>query len=153
MRAFLAKRLDGSFVAACETSEAYARRVSPGEAIEVDLKTRNTRSVRWHRKYFALCTLIYNNVERIQMPNGDYIEFTSVEVVHMTLKGLAGLYDSMITMPDGTRLGLVRSIAFDNMNADEWAIAWSQILDAVHKHVLPSVKMSEIENEIARIAA
>jgi hypothetical protein len=152
MRAFFAKRLDGSFVAACETSETYVRKVSPGEAIEVDLKTRNTRSVRWHRRYWALCNMIYQNVERITIA-GEVIEFNSVDKVHLTLKSLAGLVDGVIVLPDGTRAYLIRSIAFDAMTADEWADAWKKMLDVVHQYILPSVAIASIENEIARIAA
>lgn len=152
MRVYLHKRLDGNLAPACETSARLNRRLAPGEVIEVDWKSRNTRSVAWHRRYFALCTLIYQNCESITV--GDTrIELPSVEAVHMTLKGLAGLYDAMLTLPDGTRVALVKSIAFDKMSADEWAEAWPRLLDVVHDKILPGVEISEVEEEIARLAA
>lgn len=152
MRVFLQKALSGHLAPACETSEQLARKLAPGEAIEVDWKTRNTRSVRWHRRYWALCNMIYQNVERITIA-GEVIEFNSVDKVHLTLKSLAGLVDGVIVLPDGTRAYLIRSIAFDAMTADEWADAWKKMLDVVHQHILPSVEIAAIENEIARIAA
>jgi hypothetical protein len=153
MRAFLSKSFNGSLMAGCETSERLIRKLAPGEAVEVEWKTRNTRSVKWHKRYFALCNMIYDSLEGVMLPNGDWIEFTSTDVVHMTLKGLAGLYDAMITLPDGTRIGLIKSIAFDNMTADEWAKSWARILDAVHKYILPKVEIRDVEEEIARLAA
>lgn len=143
MRVFLQKRGDGLLAPACETSEALVARLATGEAIEADWKTRNTRSVQWHRRYFALCNLIYQNCE----------EFRSVEDVHLQLKARAGLYDSLITLPNGTQAMLVRSIAFDNMTADEWAQAWPRLLDVVHQEILPGIELPEVEDEIARLAA
>lgn len=152
MRVFLQKKLDGSLASGCETSEALLRKLSAGEAIEVDWKTRNTRSVRWHRRYWALCNLIYQNVERITVA-GEVIEFNSTDKVHLTLKGLAGLVDGVIVLPDGQRAYLIRSIAFDAMTADEWADAWKKMMDVVHQNILPQVSIADIENEIAKVAA
>lgn len=152
MKVFLRKRLDGSLVPACDVSSHLARRIAPETLVQVDWKTRNTRSVQWHRRYWALCTMIYANVEGIDL-HGQRIDFTSPDVVHMTLKGLAGLYDACIVLPDGTRAFLIRSIAFDQMTADEWAQVWPRLLDVVHADVLPAVSRSDIEAEIGRLAS
>lgn len=151
MRVFLQKKLTG-LAPGCETSEALMRKLGIGEAIEVDWKTRNTRSVRWHRRYWALCNMIYQNVERITVA-GEVIEFNSVDKVHLTLKGLAGLVDGVIVLPTGERAYLIRSIAFDAMTAEEWADAWKKIVDVVHAKILPNVSIAEIENQIAEVAA
>lgn len=152
MKVFLQKRLDGSLAPACDASSHLARRLAPGEAVEVDWKSRNTRSVQWHRRYWALCSVIYANVDHVDL-HGQRIEFTSPEVVHLTLKGLAGLYDACIVLPDGTRAFLIRSIAFCKMTADEWSAAWPRLLDVVHERILPGVPLPDVEHEIARLAA
>lgn len=152
MRVFLQRKLDGSLASGCETSAALMRKLSVGEAIEVDWKTRNTRSVKWHRRYWALCNLIFQNVERIKLGD-EVIEFKSVDIVHLTLKGLAGLVDGVIVLPTGERCYLIRSIAFDAMTADEWADAWKRMVDVVHQKILPQVTMADLENEIAKVAA
>ena len=152
MRVFLRKRLDGALAPACDTSELLTRKLTPGEAIEVDWKSRNTRSVKWHRRYFALCNLIFANCDGIDV-NGQRIDFSSVEAVHMSLKGLAGLYDAMIVLPDGTRAMLIRSIAFDKMTAEEWAMAWPRLIDVVHQRILPGICRMELENEISKLAS
>jgi hypothetical protein len=151
MRVFLQKSVAG-LKPGCETSEALMRKLSIGEAIEVDWKTRNTRSVRWHRRYWALCNLIYQSVEGVTIA-GEYVEFNSVDKVHLTIKGLAGLVDGVIVLPDGVRAYLIRSIAFDAMTAEEWSKAWDQLVIATHKHILPQVTIADLENEIAKVAA
>lgn len=151
MRVFLQKALSG-LIPGCETSEKLSRKLDIGEAVEVDWKSRNTRSVKWHRRYWALCNMIYQNVERITV-GGEVIEFNSIDKVHLTLKGLAGLVDGVIVLPDGSRAYLIRSIAFDAMTAEEWADAWNKLVDATHKYILPQVPVAIIENEIAKIAA
>lgn len=152
MRAFLQRRLDGSLAPACETSERIARKLGVGEAIEVDIKTRNTRSVAWHKKYWALCTLIYSNVERIKV-GAEMVEVKSPDHVHMLLKLKAGLFDAIVKLPDGTKAYVVKSISFDEMTADEWAAAWQKIIDVVHRDILPTVSEADLENEIAKCAA
>lgn len=152
MRVFLQKNLRGGLDPACETSELLARKLSPGEAVEVDWKSRNTRSVQWHKKYWKLCAMIFDNCEGVEIA-GQWVEFKSKDVVHLCLKSLAGLYDAMVTLPDGTKAMLVKSIAFDAMTAEQWAQAWTQILDVVHQHILPTIEIREIEEELARVAA
>lgn len=152
MHAFLQKRLDGSLAPACEASERIARKLQAGEAIEVDLKTRNTRSVQWHKKYWALCTLIYRNVERIKV-GAELIEVKSADHVHMLLKLKAGLFDAIIKLENGEKAYVVKSIAFDEMNADEWADAWERVIRVVHEDILPDVPDAVLEDEIARCAA
>lgn len=151
MRIFLQKRLDGSLAPACETSERMARKLSPGEAAEFEWKSRNTRSVQWHRRYWALCNLIYANCETVTI-NGKDIELRSVEHCHLILKTLAGLYDAQVTLSDGTTAVIVKSIAFDNMTADEWELAWKKITDVVFSQILPGVSSEAIEFEIAKVA-
>lgn len=152
MRVFLQKRLDGSLAPACETSERLARKMAPGEAAEFEWKSRNTRSVLWHRRYWALCNLIYSNCETVKL-NGQLIELRSVEHVHLILKTLAGLYDAQVTLSDGSSAVIVKSIAFDNMTADEWGLAWKKITDVVFAQILPGVPSEAIEYEIAKVAS
>lgn len=151
MIAFLSKRLDGSLAPACETSERIARKLGVGEAIEIDIKTRNTRSVAWHKKYWALCTLIFNNCEHIKV-GAELIEVKSPDHVHMLLKLKAGLFDAVIKLPDGSKAYVVKSIAFDEMTADEWAAYWQKIIDVVHRDILPTVPEADLEDEITKCA-
>lgn len=137
---------------ACETSERLARKLSPGEAIELDWKSRNTRSVAWHKKYWALCSLIYANVEHVKLGT-ELVKVKSPDHVHLILKLKAGMYDAIVKLPDGSKAYVVQSIAFDEMTADEWAAAWTKIINVVHEEILPGIEDSVLEEEIARVAA
>lgn len=80
MRVWLTKGL-GSIRAADDESAAVLAKIPAGTTFEADVKTRKPRSGAWHRRYFALCQLIYANVEG----------FKSVREVHEYLKLEAGL--------------------------------------------------------------
>lgn len=142
MRAFLRKRLDGSFVPACETSERLAKRVAVDELIETDWKSKSTRSVKWHRRYRAMLQLIYANSER----------FKSDDDVHLWLKHKTGFYDAMFEDANGGKWYVVRSIAFDCMTADEWEQWWQKAIDVVAAEILPGIELPVIEYEIQKVA-
>lgn len=150
MRVFLQKKHDGNLWPACEKSEKLAAAMQPGDACEVDWKSRKTRSLQWHKRYWALCTLIWQNVETIRVGEED-IAVKSAEHVHMILKLKAGLYDEMIKTSIGTAY-IIKSIGFDTMSAEDWADSWKKIVDVVHADILPGIGVRELEDHIARCA-
>ena len=137
----LAKTL-GGMVPACEVSEKVFRKTSVNELIETDTKTKNTRSVLWHRRYFGLLRLIYQNCER----------FKSEEDVHFFLKYETGMFDGSVKMESGETVYFVKSIAFSEMTAEEWAAYWKKALDVLYDKVMPGIDMQEALNEIDRCA-
>lgn len=142
MRTFLRKKLDGSFVPACEMSEHLARKISVDELIEIDWPSRKTRSGKWHKRYWGLLRLIYQNTER----------FKSEQDVHFWLKRETGLFDGCVDLPDGSKAYFVKSISYDEMTADEWADYWKRAVDVVHREILPTVDLPMIEYEIEKCA-
>lgn len=142
MRAFLAKQLNGSFKPACEVSEKLARRVSVNELIEVDWVSRNTRSVKWNKRYRAMLQLIHANSK----------QFKSDDAVHMWLKLKTQLYDAVIELPNGEKAYMVKSVAFDVMTAEEWAQFWVKAVDVVMQEILPGIARREVEHEIEKVA-
>lgn len=142
MRAFLRKNLNGSFSPACEVSERLARRISVNELIEVDWNSRQTRSVKWNKRYRAMLQLIHANSE----------QFKSDDDVHMWLKLKTHLYDAVIELPDGGKAYMVKSIAFDVMTAEEWEAWWTRAVDVVMQEILPGIERPEVEREIEKVA-
>jgi len=142
VRTFLMKQINGSFAPACEVSEKLAKKVAPGELIEVDWASRKTRSVKWHRRYWGLLSIIQANSER----------FRSADDVHMWLKMQTGLYDAVIELSDGNKAYMVRSVAFDVMTADEWTAWWPKAIDVVSREILPGIPLPSVEQEIERAA-
>lgn len=147
MRSFLRKRLDGSFVPACEMSEHLSRRISVDELIEIDWPSRKTRSGKWHKRYFSLLRLIMFHCEGM-----DGVEFKNENVVHFWLKGQAKLYDAEIRLPDGSKMYLIKSISYDEMTADEWAEYWKVAIPIVQTRILPTISIPSIEYEIEKCA-
>ena len=80
------------------------------------------------------------------------LRITDSESAHVAMKYATGLYDSYV-LKGGGCVRLIRSTAFDRMDADEWAAYWVKVLDAVHRVFLPGVEMPEMEQEIARMAS
>lgn len=142
MKAFLRRRLDGSFVPACEVSEKLAKRITVNELIEVDWCSRNTRSVQWNKRYRAMLQLIHANSE----------QFKSDDAVHMWLKLKTQFYDAVIELPNGEKAYMVRSVAFDVMTAEEWAQWWVKAVDIVMQEILPGIGRREVEHEIEKVA-
>ena len=142
MRVWLTKGL-GSLRAADDESAAVLAKIPAGTTFEADVKTRKPRSGAWHRRYWALCSLIYANVEG----------FKSVREVHEYLKLEAGLVRTIALRSTGELVRIPDSIAFDAMDAEGWAIYWKRVLDVVHEHILPAVEIATIENEIASLAS
>lgn len=141
MRAFWRKTIHG-LQPACEVSERVFRKLSLNELLETDTKTKNSRSVLWHRRYFGLLRLIYQNSER----------FKSEEDVHFYLKSETGTYDKMLQLEDGTKVYFVKSIAFDAMTAEDWNQYWKKAIDVLLTKIMPGVAMDEALYEIERCA-
>ena len=131
--------------------EAALKRYPLGSTFPMDIATRKTRSSKWNARYHVLCTLIAHHVERIEVEPGGFMEIHGKDDVHTAFKYMVGLYDSIVTR--GGIIRIVKSTAFDEMNADEFAEYWRKVMDVVHQKILPGVDSGTIENEIATLAA
>src|SRR5690606_7666931 len=131
--------------------EAALKRYPSGSTFPMDIATRKTRSGAWHRKYWALCSMLASNLESVEVEPGFVMQIHSGEDIHVALQYVTGLFD-----PYALKEGLVRvirSTAFDRMTPDEWALYWPRVLDAVHQRTLPNVELASAENELARMAS
>lgn len=106
---------------------------------DVRLKIERPRSLPWHRRYFALVTLIADNT--------DY----TPEDVHTLLKMRCGCR-RLIRERNGREVWVPDSIAFDRMDRDAWQTYWSRVVDYVAAELLPGVTAAELERELAAVA-
>ena len=95
--------------------------------------------------------MIAANVESVEIEPGVRLPITDRESAHVALKYATGCYDSYAIK--GGVVRLLKSTAFDRMDADEWAAHWKRVLDAVHQKFLPGIESRLIEDEIARLAS
>lgn len=133
-------------------SEAVLKRIPLGTTFETDVITRKSRSGQWHRKYWALMSMLASNLESVEVEPGLILPIRNSDDAHVAMKYATGLFDSYV-LKGGGCVRLIRSTAFDRMDADEWAAYWMKVLDAVHRVFLPGVEIPEMENEIARMAS
>lgn len=127
------------------------RRYDLGTTFPMDLATRKSRSGAWHRRYWVLCSMLSQHLERVEIEPGMVLPIKDAEDVHVAFKYATGLFDSYALEAGVVRV--IRSTAFDRMTADEWAIYYPKVLDVVHKKFLPGIDGRHIEDEIARIAS
>lgn len=132
-------------------AEAALKKHAVGSTFPVEISTRKTRSGAWHRKYWALCSMLAANLEQVEVEPGMTMPIRRAEDVHVALKYATGLFDSYAIK--GSIVRLIKSTAFDRMTPDEWAMHWPKVLDAVHAKFLPSIEIASIENEVARMAS
>lgn len=133
-------------------SEAVLKRIPIGTTFEADVITRKSRSTAWNRRYWLLMSMLASNLDHVEVEPGVVLRITDSESAHVAMKYATGLYDSYV-LKGGGCVRLIRSTAFDRMDADEWAAYWVKVLDAVHRVFLPGVEMPEMEQEIARMAS
>jgi hypothetical protein len=105
-----------------------------GAAVRVEI--RRPRSLAWHRRYWAMISLIADNTER-------YVP----EDIHALLKLRCGCR-RLIVDSQGEHW-IPDSIAFDRMTADEWVAFWNRVVDYVVTELLPGVTKEALAHELA----
>lgn len=134
-----------------EEASDVLKRIPMGTTFEADVVTRKTRSGAWHRRYWMLMSMIAENCEQVEIEPGVVLPITDAESAHVACKYLTGLYDSYAIK--GGVVRLLKSTAFEKMEAEAWEKYWVKLLRAVHMTILPGVEIAEVEDEIARLAS
>ena len=87
------------------------------------VKISRPRNIRFHRKFFALIKLVYDNQER----------FNNLEYLRKELTIAAGFYDTYIDLT-GVEVQVAKSISFGSMDEDEFSELYSRFIDAIGVH-------------------
>lgn len=160
MRVWLVRTLSG-FLPADDESRRVLAKFPTGTTFPADVKTRESRSGPWHRRYWLLMSRLAEAVDRVNIRElGDAgpaisIPVRDAESLHTALKFICGLCEKY-TVESGGETHLVRvpkSTDFEHMTPDEWAAYWPVVLQAVHERVLPGVEDRYLEDELARLAS
>jgi hypothetical protein len=134
-----------------DDSAAVLKRIPLGTTFEADVITKKSRSGAWHRRYWLLMSMLASHVEAVEIEPGVVMPIRSAEDAHAAIKYATGLYDQYVLETGIVRV--LKSTAFDKMDADQWAAYYPRVLDAVHQKFLPGVALLEVEAEIARMAS
>ncbi len=150
--AYMIKTPRGALVPAdAESAEALAK-VKVGQGVKVSY-TR-TRSIKFHRKFFALLKLAYDawNPPPL-MYRGQQVK-TTFDQFRRQLTILAGYFEMVqsIQNPDKFRL-VAKSISFANMSEDEFEQLYSSVLDVLLDRVFIDQTRGDVENLVNNILA
>lgn len=135
MKLYLTKQGNGSFMPSYGSDHEAAKKIKTGNTVECEIK--QSRNILFHRKYFALLNLVYENQEVYQ--NLDHLRHD------LTLE--AGFYDVRYNI-HGEEIKQVKSISFASMSEFEFNELYSKTLDVIVKYF--KFEREEIEENIER---
>lgn len=94
-------------------AERYVNKLEPGEGLVMSVK--KVRSIYWHNMYFACCREIGHNCDPER----------SEASIDPELRVRAGHFDVLFVA--GHEVHVPKRIAFDEMDAHEWAALWPSL--------------------------
>jgi hypothetical protein len=134
------KQLGGTLKPVDASGETVLRKLKQGAIVSVEVK--RPRNVKFHRMYWALVTLVWENMA------GD--RYPTPETLHNAFKVMAGIR-TQITLPNGDVGFIPGSIAFHAMTEDEFSAFYDRISDLVATHFLPGVDKDDLRLEVANM--
>lgn len=137
MTRFLATKFLGALRPADEVGEEVLRKLGQGELVTIEVK--QPRNIRFHRLYWALVTLVWQNMD------GD--RYPTVDDLHAAIKIAAGLR-TRIELPDGTVGFIPGSISFHKMDQTAFTAFYERVCDLIAKHFLPGVTNDDLRAEV-----
>lgn len=139
MRFLVAKHL-GSLRPVDQAGEDALRKIGLGEMVEIEL--RRPRNIKHHRKYWALVTLVWEQLDHDKWP--------TAEELHEAIKIRVGLR-KRIQLPRGEVGYIAGSIAFHRMSEDEFEAFYGRVCDLIAKAVLPGISTDELKAEVEQL--
>jgi hypothetical protein len=137
MARFIAAKHLNSLRPVDEAGEDALRKIGQGELVTIEMK--RPRNVKHHRMFWALMTIVWNNMDNERYP--------TVEDLVAAVKISAGLR-TRIELPNG-EIGFVPgSIAFHKMDQTAFGDFYERVCDLLAKHFLPGVTSADLKAEV-----
>jgi len=130
----------------CDEDLARLSKMKTNDVVMVDVK--RVRNYRFHRKFFALLTFAFDLW--CERGTGKGIEYKGQHVLpnfeqfREDIVILCGFYEMHVRL-DGTVRVKAKSIAFANMEQDDFDQLYDKAIDVILHKVIPQVKMTEHE--------
>ena len=121
MKLFLVKQLNNSFKVAYDSDHEKLKKIKAGEFVECEIKKK--RNIKFHKKFFALLNMIYQNQE----------VYNNIEHLRNDLTISAGFYTTRSNL-DGEMIPQANSISFSSMDDFEFSEYYSKVLDVIVMH-------------------
>lgn len=120
MKITLIKQLNNTFKIAYNSDYETAKKIALNEPIEFEFTKK--RNVKFHRKFFALLNLVFENQE----------QYNNIEHLRKDLTISAGYYDLRHNF-QGVEIVEPKSISFAKMDELEFIEFYNRIIDVVVK--------------------
>lgn len=121
MKLTLVKNLNNTFSLPYNSDYEKARKIKVGEYLECDVKKK--RNYKFHKKYFALINLVFDNQEK----------YDNIEELREDLTKVSGFY-TVRTDLQGNEVLKVDSISFSKMDEFRFNDIYSKTLDSIVKY-------------------
>lgn len=147
---WLIKTPTGALVPADSQSAEYLKKQKVGQGFKASV-TR-ARNIKFHRKFFALLNYAFDKWEPVEKTyKGKPVE-KNFSQFRADITILAGYYETAIRM-DGTVRVTPKSIAFHNMDEDEFSELYSAVIDVLLQRIFIDQTREDIENVVNNILA
>ena len=117
----LIKTLGNTFKIAYNSDYEIAKKIKVNEPIEYDFKNR--RNIKFHRKYFALLNMVFDNQE----------QYSNIDHLRHDLTIEAGYYEIRYNL-HGVQIYEPKSISFAAMNEITFSEFYNKCIDVIVKH-------------------
>jgi len=144
------KKIDAGLVPA--DSETYEELKKVKNFAVVHGNFRRQRNVRFHRKWFALLKMAFDQFEpEITDEHPQWGEpQTNFERFRKDIIILTGRYTRVVRL-DGSVALEAASVSFANMGDDEFQKLYSESIDVIIKHVMNGTSPDEIDDTVNKI--
>jgi hypothetical protein len=145
MQIEMIKTAGGVFAPAFEHDLPRLTKFKNGEMYTAEFKL--TRNPSFHRKMFAFFNFCFAHwcANRAGLEHMD--EATQFDRFRKDLTILAGFYEQTVRL-DGSVRTEAKSLAYSNMEADEFERCYSALINAAIKHVFAGTKDPQILNQL-----
>jgi hypothetical protein len=149
---YLVKRPNGSFMPAYPLDAEKAKRFVTGEIVQA--KVTKPRNPKFHRKFFALLNVGFDYWTPEAEYKGRVVE-KNMDRFREEVTILAGYYDVVASLGGSVRLK-AKSIAFANMEEDEFERLYSAVINVILQKVLTTwtrEDLDDVVDQVLRFAA
>ena len=129
---------DGRLTPATDEAEAWARKIKPGDIVEVDVV--RPRSQQHHKLFFSLLKIVSDNMDNCSVDN-------LLDVIK-----LGTGHTKIIELPGGAFYAIPKSISFSAMDQGDFSMFFTKAVDYVISAVLPGIDRDALTYEIYSLA-
>lgn len=147
-KCFVVKRQGPVLTPASEADKEALDRLPLGQNVSIEFK--RVRNLHFHRKFFALCRYAYDLWEPAKLEDSPWDGVVPERNFDRFRKDLiirAGYYECAYRL-DGSIRVEAKSIAFENMEEDEFEKMYSRTIDVIIKHICTTMTGAELDHEV-----